>query len=56
MDVLTVSIAKTVKIIGLGRTTVYKLIAENELETIRVHGRRLVKVESIRRLIEKSSI
>lgn len=54
MDVLTISIAKTVKILGLGRTTIYNLIAADQLEAVRINGRRLIKMESIRRLIEKN--
>lgn len=55
MEVLTISVAKTIKILGLGRTKVYVLINSRELETIKIGNRRLVKVESIRRLIEKSA-
>jgi excisionase family DNA binding protein len=53
--VLTVSITKTIKILGLGRTTVYSLINSGELEAVKIGNRRLVKVESIRRLIENSA-
>jgi excisionase family DNA binding protein len=55
MEILTISIGKTAKVVGLGRTSVYKLIAERELDTVKINGRRLVTVESIRRLIEKSA-
>jgi excisionase family DNA binding protein len=52
MDILTISVAKTIKVLGLGRTTVYNLIRSGELETVKIGNRRLVKVESIRRLID----
>lgn len=55
MDVLTISIAKTVKVLGLGKTKVYELIDSRDLDTVKIGNRRLVKVDSIRRLIEKSA-
>jgi excisionase family DNA binding protein len=49
---ITVSIADTAKALGLGRTSIYALIREGRLETIKLGRRNLVKVESIRRLLE----
>ena len=51
MEQLAVSINDTVKALGLGRTTVYAMIADGRLEAFKLGRRRLVKVESIRRLI-----
>jgi excisionase family DNA binding protein len=38
--------------LGLGRTTVNAMISDGRLESVKLGGRRLVKVASIRRLIE----
>lgn len=37
---------------GLGPTTIYALIATGELESVKVGRRRLIRVPSLRRLIE----
>lgn len=52
MQPITVSINDTAKALGLGRTSIYALIREGRLETIKLGRRNLVKVESIRRLLE----
>lgn len=52
MDTLTISIAEAVKTLGLGRTSIYKLIKEGRLETITIGRRRLIKTASIQRLLE----
>lgn len=51
MDQLTVSISETARILGLGRTTIYAMIANGRLEAIKLGRRRLVKAESIQRLL-----
>jgi excisionase family DNA binding protein len=38
--------------LGLGRTTVNAMISDGRLESVKLGGRRLIKVESIRRLID----
>jgi excisionase family DNA binding protein len=52
VEPLAVSIADTSKALSLGRTSIYALIAANRLEAFKLGRRTLVKVESIRRLIE----
>ena len=49
---ITVSISDTAKALGLGRTSIYALIREGRLATVKLGRRNLVKVESIRRLLE----
>ena len=39
-------------IVGLGRTSIYALINEGRLATVKIGRRRLVKVESIRLLLD----
>lgn len=48
----TTSVSETAKALGLGRTKIYELIAEGRLETVRIGRRRLIKVESIRLLLD----
>lgn len=53
MDLITTSINDTAKALGLGRTSIYALIREGRLETVKLGRRTLIKVESIRKLIER---
>ena len=52
MDPVTISITGAAKALGLGRTTIYALISEGRLETIKLGRRHLIKTASIRRLID----
>lgn len=52
MQPFTTSITETTKALSLGRTSIYGLINEGRLETIKIGRRRLIKVESIRLLLE----
>ena len=54
MQPIAASINDTAKALSLGRTSVYALIRDGRLETIKLGRRTLVKVESIRRLIERA--
>lgn len=47
----TAPINETARSLGIGRTSVYKLIAEGKLETIKIGRRTLVKTDSIRALV-----
>lgn len=51
MEALTVSISEAAKALGLGRTTIYAMIADGRLEAIKLGRRRLVAVEFLRRLV-----
>lgn len=51
MEQLAVSINDTARALGMGRTSVYEMIADGRLEAFKLGRRRLVKAESIRRLI-----
>ena len=51
MEPLAISINDTAKALGLGRTTIYAMIADGRLEAFKLGRRRLVKAESIRRLV-----
>ena len=52
MEPLAVSINDTVKALGVGRTSVYEMIKDGRLEAFKLGRRTLVRVESIRRLVD----
>lgn len=52
MDQFTASITEAAKALSLGRTSIYALINSGTLKTVKIGRRRLVKVESIRQLLE----
>nr|WP_208417599.1 helix-turn-helix domain-containing protein [Sphingopyxis panaciterrae] len=52
MTQYTTSISQAAKALSLGRTSIYALINEGRLDTIKIGRRRLIKVESIRDLLE----
>jgi excisionase family DNA binding protein len=52
MEPLAVSINDTVKALGVGRTSIYAMIAEGRLEAFKLGRRTLVKTESIKRLVD----
>jgi excisionase family DNA binding protein len=54
MDEIAVSIKSAAKAIGIGRTSIYRLINEGRLTTVKLGRRTLIKAESLRRLIEES--
>ncbi len=53
METVTTSIADAGKALSLGRTTINQLIKSQQLDTVKIGRRRLIKTESIRRLIDK---
>lgn len=52
MDPVTVTIEGAVEATGLGRTTLYTLISEGKLATVKVGRRTLVRTDSIRALLQ----
>jgi excisionase family DNA binding protein len=51
MEPLALSINDAAKTLGLGRTSIYAMIADGRLEAFRLGRRRLVRMESIKRLV-----
>ena len=49
---IAVSINDTVKMLGVGRTSIYEMIKDGRLEAFKLGRRTLVKAESIRRLVD----
>jgi excisionase family DNA binding protein len=52
MEPITASINDTARALGLGRTSIYALIREGRLETVKLGRRTLVRIASIRRLLD----
>jgi excisionase family DNA binding protein len=53
---LTCTIADACEATGLGRSNLYKLIGEGQLDTTRIGRRRLVLVSSLLRLVQPERI
>lgn len=51
MERIALSITDTAKTLSLGRTSIYALINDGKLDIVKVGRRTLVKMDSIRRLI-----
>lgn len=49
---LAYSINETARLLSLGRTSIYAMIADGRLESFKLGRRTLVKAESIVRLVE----
>lgn len=52
MERLAYSINDTAKVLSLGRTSVYAMIADGRLDAFKLGRRTLIRAESIRRLVE----
>jgi excisionase family DNA binding protein len=50
---IAVSIDAAAKMIGLGRTSFYKLLASGEIKSVRCGGRVLIPVDQLTALIER---
>jgi excisionase family DNA binding protein len=51
--IITATIGEFCRISGIGRTRIYELIASGELDSISIGKRRLIVLDSYRRLIER---
>lgn len=52
MESIAVSVKGAAKALSLGRTSIYQLIREGRLETIKIGRRTLIKADSVRSLVE----
>jgi excisionase family DNA binding protein len=51
MDIITARIEDFCRLAGIGRSKVYEMIATGEIESVHLGGRRLIVVDSWRRLV-----
>ena len=49
------SVSDAAKMLGLGRTKIYDMLAKGQILSMRIGSRRLVKVDSIKALIERAT-
>jgi excisionase family DNA binding protein len=52
MEPLTLSVSDTARALGLGRTSIYAMIKDNRLETVKFGRRTLITSASLRRFVE----
>lgn len=52
MEPVTCSIENAAAALGMCRATIYNLIRDGKIDAVKVGRRRLVKIESIRSLVE----
>jgi excisionase family DNA binding protein len=52
MTKLTYTISEAAAALSIGRTTIYKLISEQRLRTVKIGARTLIPADQIRALIE----
>lgn len=50
-DPLTVTVQEARRLSGLGNTTVYQLISDGVLRTVKIRGRTLVRYDSLKTLL-----
>lgn len=55
MQALTCSIRDAVAATGLSRATIYNLISAQKIATVKVGGRRLVRVDSLESLVKEAA-
>ena len=49
---ITCSVKEATELTGLGKTTLYSLLAEGKITSVTIGAKRLIHVESLRRLLE----
>jgi len=52
MERLVYSVKETARLLSMGRTSIYAMIADGRLESFKLGRRTLIKGESIRRLVD----
>lgn len=55
IEPLTVRIPVAVQLTGIGRSKLYELIKSGDVETVKIGTATLVKMASLRRLVERGS-
>lgn len=54
-DRLAFQITEAGQIVGIGRTSVYELIREGKLKTVKIAGRTLIPADSLRALVDSKA-
>lgn len=56
MEKVLCSVPDAAGALGIGLTKAYELITDRQLETVKIGSRRLVKIESVKRLVENAAM
>ena len=51
MGTMTVSVADAIRATSLSQATIYRMISAGQIDTVKIGGRRLVKVASLKKLV-----
>ena len=51
MEPLTVSVSNAAKMIGVSEPTIWRMVGRNELASVKIGHRRLIKADSLRKLV-----
>ena len=51
METLAISINEAAKVLSLGRTSIYAMIADGRIEAFKLGRRTLIRADSVRRLV-----
>ncbi|MFV0642900.1 MAG: helix-turn-helix domain-containing protein [Sphingomonadaceae bacterium] len=54
MEEIALSISRTAKMLGVGRSTIYMLIKSKRLDAIKIGTRTLITTESVNRMVQPS--
>jgi len=49
------SVREATQMLGIGRTKIYDMLSKGELASIQIGTRRLVKIDSIKALVERAT-
>jgi len=55
MEPLVLSVNDAAKALSLGRTSIYALIADGRLEVLKLGRRTLIRMESVRRIVDREA-
>lgn len=56
MEPLALTVADAVRLIGVGKTTIYRLIAQGRLSSIKIGRRKLVLMASVHELMQREQV
>lgn len=55
MQAITTTVQDAASLIGVSRNSIYRLMNEGKIATVKIRGRRLVKTESLHALVEQAA-
>lgn len=55
MNAITTTVQDAASLIGVSRYSIYRLMNEGKIASVKVRGRRLVKMDSLRALVDEAA-